>query len=148
MQSVRLEAAPKGGPADPEMPGGLRQLPPVRIQSLDDSLLLSRRQRRRPGDAGNEHGLAQLHRADPESPEPSTERRQTGLEIGGALGQIPVPQGLAGGVVGVQDPAFPVEYDDPLAEPVEHGLGERRKDRGQLVERDSLCHATRYGFEA
>src|SRR6185503_1427649 len=146
MQSVRLEPAPKGGPADSKLSGGFRQLPAVSVQRLDDSLLLPRRQRRGALNARHEHRLTQLHAADSKRAQPPTQGREAGLEVWSSLREIPILQCLAGRLVGVQDPTAVVENDDPFAESVQDGLGERREDRRELVKRDSLCHATRYGF--
>src|SRR5262249_19116352 len=55
VEPVRLETAPEGGPADAQVLGRLRELPVVRVERLDDSLLFPRRQRRWALDAGNEH---------------------------------------------------------------------------------------------
>src|SRR6185369_3770200 len=97
-------------------------------------------------DPGDEHGFTQFHARDPERPEPATQGSQTRLEVRRTLRKIPVFQRFAGRLVGVENPPVPIEYDDAFAEPVEDRLGQRGEDAGELIERDSLCHARRYGL--
>src|SRR5262245_42270011 len=134
MQSVRLEPAPKGGPADAQLTGGFRQLPAVSVQRLDDSLLLPRRQRRGSLDPGNKHRFAQFHGPDPKRTQPPAQGSQSRLKIRGAFGQIPILERFPGRLIGVENSTAMIKNNDPFAESVEDSLGERREDSRQLVE--------------
>src|SRR3954447_14240880 len=88
MKTVRLEAAPEGGSADPERSGRFGQLPAVRVQCLDDSLLFPGCQCGGADEAGDEHRLPELEASDPKWPKPTAQGCQSRLEIAGALIKI------------------------------------------------------------
>ena len=96
-----------------------------------------------PFDAGDEHRLAQLERAHPQRPEPAAQRGEPRHQVRRVLGQVHADQRLARLLVGVEQPALDVEHDDPLAEPVEQGLGERGEDGWKRIEWKRVWHDRR-----
>jgi hypothetical protein len=55
---------------------------------------------------------------------PNAQGSQTGLKIRCSLEQVQSGKGLAGRLIGVEDPPLHVENHDPFTEAVQQGLGE------------------------
>src|SRR4249920_3709485 len=119
VKPVRLQAAPESRAADAEMPGGVRQLPAVGVQHLDDSLLLALRQRRGTRNSRNEHRLTQLELSDAKGTEAAAERRQLRQQVARIRAQVERFQCLTGLLVRIHHATLGVEHDDALAEAVE-----------------------------
>src|SRR4051812_4204555 len=102
MKPVRLEPAPERGSADTERSGRFGQLPAVRVQRLDDSLLFSGCQCSGAHEARDEHGLAQLEASHPERPKPAPQGCQPRLKIARAFIKIHPSQSFPGRLVGVE----------------------------------------------
>ena len=88
VEPVCLQTAPECRAADAQIPGGLRELPVVRVQHLDDSLFLPVRQRGGTLNYRNEHRLAQLQSADAKRTEPAPKRRQPRQQIARIRAQV------------------------------------------------------------